>query len=52
MDTYKLTTSNDYELTANARLTVGLSYFYVVNKVTSDANSYGYELNTLFTIQF
>ena len=51
-DTYKLTTSNDYEMTSNVRLTVGLSYFYTVNKVTSDANSYGYEFNTLLTIQF
>ena len=52
MDTYKFTTSNDYELTSNARLTLGLSYFYIVNKVTSDANSYGYEFNSLLTIQF
>ncbi len=52
MDTYKLTTTNDYELTSNMRLSVGGSYFYIVNKVTSDANSYGYELDTLLTIQF
>jgi hypothetical protein len=51
-DTYKLTTSNDYELTSNARLSLGFSYFYLVNKVTSDANSYGYEFNSLLTIQF
>ena len=51
-DTYKFTTSNDYEMTSNMRLTLGWSYFYVVNKVTSDANSYGYEFNTLLTIQF
>jgi len=51
-DTYKFTTSNDYEMTSNMRLTLGLSYFYVMNKVTSDANSYGYEFNTLMTIQF
>ena len=51
-DSYKLTTSNDYEMTSNVRLTVGGSYFYTVNKVSSDANSYGYELNTLLTIQF
>jgi len=51
-DTYKFTTSNDYEMTSNMRLTLGWSYFYVVNKVTSDANSYGYEFNSLLTIQF
>jgi len=51
-DTYKLTTTNDYEMTTNMRLTIGLSYFYTVNKVTSDANSYGYEFNSLLTIQF
>ena len=39
-------------MTSNMRLTVGLSYFYTVNKITSDANSYGYEFNTLLTIQF
>ena len=51
-DTYKFTTSNDYEMTSNMRLTLGWSYFYIVNKVTSDANSYGYEFNSLLTIQF
>ncbi len=51
-DTYKFTTSNDYEMTSNVRLTFGMSYFYTVNKVSSDANSYGYELNSLLTIQF
>jgi len=51
-DTYKFTTSNDYELTSNMRMTLGLSYFYIVNKVTSDLDSYGYEFNALFTIQF
>jgi hypothetical protein len=52
MDTYKFTTSNDYEMTSNMRLTLGLSYFYIVNQVTSAANSYGYEFNSLLTIQF
>jgi hypothetical protein len=51
-DSYKFTTSNDYEMTSNMRLTIGLSYFYTVNKITSDANSYGYEFNSLLTIQF
>jgi len=39
-------------ITSNARLTVGWSYFYTVNKVSADLNSYGYEFNTLLTIQF
>jgi len=51
-DTYRFTSSNDYEMTSNVRLTVGWSYFYTVNKVSSDANSYGYEFNSLLTIQF
>ena len=51
-DTYRFTTSNDYEMTSNVRLSFGLSYFYIVNKVSSDANSYGYEFNSLLTIQF
>jgi hypothetical protein len=51
-DTYNFTSSNDYEMTSNVRLTVGWSYFYVVNKVSSNANSYGYEFNSLLTIQF
>jgi len=51
-DSYKFTTTNDYEMTSNVRLTFGMSYFYTVNKVSSDANSYGYQLNTLLTIQF
>jgi len=51
-DAYKFTTSNDYEMTSNAHLTIGLSYFYTVNKVTSDANSFGYEFDSLLTIQF
>ena len=51
-DTYRFTSSNDYEMTSNMRLTFGWSYFYTVNKVSSDLNTYGYELNTLFTIQF
>jgi hypothetical protein len=51
-DTYRFTSSNDYEMTSNVRLTVGWSYFYTVNKVSADANTYGYEFNSLLTIQF
>lgn len=39
-------------MTSNVRLTFGGSYFYTANKVSADANSYGYEINTLLTIQF
>lgn len=51
-DTYRLSTSNDYEMTSNVRLTFGGSYFLTRNKVSADANSYGYEINSLLTIQF
>lgn len=51
-DTYTFTTSNDYELTSNIRLTVGGSYSYQVNKASADANFYSYEFNSLLTIQF
>ncbi|HVO33063.1 MAG TPA: hypothetical protein VMU17_04050, partial [Elusimicrobiota bacterium] len=51
-DTYTMTTSEDYELTSNVRLTLGGSYSYNVNKVSSDANYYSYQLNSLLTIQF
>ncbi len=51
-DTYKISTSNDYEMTSNIRLSFGGNYFYTANKVSSDANTYGYEVNTLLTIQF
>ncbi len=51
-DTYAFTTSEDYEITTNIRLTVGGSYSYQVNKVSSDANFYSYQFNSLLTIQF
>jgi hypothetical protein len=51
-DTYTFTTSEDYEMTSNVRLTVGGSYAYTRNKVTPDANFYSYEFNSLLTIQF
>jgi hypothetical protein len=51
-DTYAFTTSEDYEITTNIRLTVGGAYSYQVNKVSSDANFYSYEFNSLLTIQF
>lgn len=51
-DTYAFTTSEDYEMTSNIRLTVGGSYSYTSNKASADANFYSYELNTLLTIQF
>jgi hypothetical protein len=51
-DTYAFTTSEDYEITSNIRLTVGGSYSYQVNKVSSDANFYSYQFNSLLTIQF
>jgi hypothetical protein len=51
-DTYSLTTSEDYELTSNMRLTLGLTYSYIVNKEYSDQNYFSYEFNTLMTIQF
>jgi hypothetical protein len=51
-DTYTMTTSEDYEITSNIRLTVGGSYSYQVNKISSDANFYSYQFNSLLTIQF
>lgn len=51
-DTYTLTTSEDYEMTQNVRLTVGGSYSYTRNKASADANFYSYEFNSLLTIQF
>jgi len=51
-DTYSFTTSNDYEVTPNVRVTVGGSYSYQLNKASSDANVYTYQLNALMTIQF
>jgi len=51
-DSYQFTTSEDYELTANMRLTIGGGYSYTVNKVSSDANFYSYTFNSLLTIQF
>jgi hypothetical protein len=51
-DTYQFTTSEDYEITSNIRLTVGGAYSYQVNKVSSDANFYSYQFNSLLTIQF
>lgn len=51
-DTYAFTTSEDYEMTSNIRLTVGGSYSYTANKASSDANFYNYEFNSLLTIQF
>lgn len=51
-DTYTLTTSEDYEMTSNIRLTVGGSYAYTANKASADANFYSYEFNSLLTIQF
>lgn len=51
-DTYAFTTSNDYEVTPNVRVTVGGTYSYQVNKASSDANLYTYQLNALMTIQF
>ena len=51
-DTYAFTTSNDYEMTSNIRLTLVGTYSYLSNKSSSEANSYSYELNSLLTIQF
>ena len=51
-DTWTFTTSEDYEITTNIRLTVGGSYAYTSNKVSSDANFYTYQFNSLLTIQF
>jgi len=51
-DTYAFTTSNDYEITPNIRLTVGGGYTYTNNKTSADANIYSYEFNSLLTIQF
>ncbi|MFA5974871.1 MAG: hypothetical protein WC859_01745 [Elusimicrobiota bacterium] len=51
-DTYAFTTSEDYEMTSNMRLTVGGSYGYTANKASSNANFYSYEFNSLLTIQF
>jgi hypothetical protein len=51
-DTYALTTSEDYELTSNMRLTVGAGYSYQANRVSSQANFYSYQFNSLLTIQF
>jgi hypothetical protein len=51
-DTYAFTSSNDYEVTPNVRVTVGGTYSYQLNKASSNANLYTYELNALMTIQF
>jgi len=51
-DTYAFTTSNDYEVTPNVRVTVGGTVSYQVNLESSDANQYIYQLNALVTIQF
>jgi hypothetical protein len=51
-DTYSFTTSEDYEMTSNIRLTVGGTYAYTRNKASADANFYSYEFNSLLTIQF
>jgi len=52
IDTWSLSTSEDYELTSNMRLTVGLTYSYTINQVSAAANFYQYQFNTLLTIQF
>lgn len=52
IDTWSFSTSEDYELTSNMRLTVGLTYSYTLNQVSSAANFYQYQFNTLLTIQF
>jgi hypothetical protein len=51
-DSYDFTTSEDYEITSNIRLTVGGAYSYTKNKASAQANFYSYQFNSLLTIQF